>query len=111
MRRVTSKFAIARDFFLVKMYVWQPGAARRQPGAARPRWGSLNALQDTLAAVSAMEGDTLQPQLGCFSARNVGGWKYVEGAEMNEKRYFQIRQRFRLRVKMHVWRPGFARTR
>ena len=62
-------------------------------------------------AVGAMEGDTLQPQLGCFAARKGGRWKYVEGAEMNEKRYFQIRQRFRLQVKMHIWRPGFARTR
>ena len=66
------------------MHVWQPGAAR-------PRWGSLNAPQDILPAVGAMEGDTLQPQLGRFAAKKVGGWKYVEGAEMNENRYFQIR--------------------
>jgi hypothetical protein len=71
----------------------------------------LNAPQDTLAAVGAMEGYILQPQLGCFAAMKGGGWKCVEEAEMNEKGYFQIRQRFRLHVKMHVWRPGFARTR
>ena len=37
-----------------------------------------------------------------------GGWKYVEGAEMNEKGYFKIhhRQRFHLQVKMHVCRRG-----
>ena len=39
------------------------------------------------------------------------GGGFVEEAEMNEKGYFQIRQRFRLQVKIHVWRPGFARTR
>ena len=58
-----------------------------------------------------MEGYILQQQLGCFAAMKGGGWKYVEEAEMNEKGYFQIRQRYRLQVKMHVWRPGFARTR
>ena len=35
------------------------------------------------------------PKLGALSGEE-GGWKYVEGVEMNEKGYFRIRHRQRL---------------
>jgi hypothetical protein len=49
----------------IKMHVWQPGSSRT-------RWGSLNAPQDTIAAVGAMEDNTLQSELGCIAARKRG---------------------------------------
>ena len=58
-----------------------------------------------------MEGNILAAQYGRFAARK-GVESTLEEAEMIEKDYFQIyhRERFRLQVKMHVWRPGLART-
>src|SRR5208282_1022431 len=81
-----------------------------QPGSARTRWGSLSAPPGPLAQWVPWK-ETFKPQYGRFAARK-GVESTLDEAQMNEKGYFEIyhRERFSLQVKMHVWRPGFART-
>jgi hypothetical protein len=104
MRRVTSKSAIARDFFLVKMHVWRPGFARtrwkslssppdfifrsqmhqkRLAAGLRPDpLGSLSAPPCPLSAVGAMEGNNSPVQLGAHCGEEEGGGS-VEGLLLN----------------------------
>src|SRR5208282_5489686 len=115
-----------------QMHVWRRGFARTcseslgasqtsfsdlkitknvwRPGSARTRWGSLSAPPGPLAQWVPWKG-TFKPQYGRFAARK-GVESTLDEAQMNEKGYFEIyhRERFSLQVKMHVWRPGFART-